>query len=1257
MTTLKAAYERLKTADAKADPLEDTDFKRGKKAYEKLSDRYPDKYPAPPADGTEPSEAELEAMLEPFVGTYEFKFMMPNVDYEFYISLPGHNVYRLTKPLEASREHGIENPSPLDFRFESDASQDTYWTGSFTSVIPKDLPDGSKDVERDDEEHLLHYRTQKKIDFGVITTEASMMNGVIWDDSSDAAGTDGVRQSDRKGIANEEVELYAYAWTGSPDDGGAGWRELKLNETTGDLEFAEDTSTFDPSDPSKAATPSNAPKPIGRTKTSSTGEWSFHLQPQVESGAGSSHKEYLVGYRVRVPALEKGYTYTTEHAGSDFTVDSDLSGDTWMHRRHASSMDGMTEDLTLKANDTFDYTDPNSSSIYLPYKKVSEAKDASAPKTLGNAIYDYSWVNSISGVDAGLVPYAKGSLSGIVWNDIEKKNGSLRYDGIRQDQETRVPDVPVMLQYQLPNGEFTFVYEYDPAKIDLTQLAGHYWISGGYIFPTDQDAVESLKKQAEADEDRRKADLKDLEDLRAKEADMTTKISAKMTEKTQKQTELAENQTRLAKAQSDLTEASQKRGAASTEQATLETRIDTEKTQRTAAYRKLQLLQQQLETADEADKDALQKEIDQQKDEIQALEDKLSADQTRYQEVIAEYKKWNDAYTEGSNEVNRLAKEISSCTGAVSRIQQELDNLQSELSQIEQDMKQKEADSQVVYFSCAKRSTDKDGYYSFDQLPLFDEEQPVKPSGNETSFTDPKPYSYRVVMIKEEENTYTIYHADGAGEDVNSDVQVMTEADYTAADCENLLHVSRENVGVSDIVTLMDADTQVVNGYDGHLHLRLDRDETMEIRRRRHAYQDAGILVIENRVRIGGYVWDDANGNGRQDAGEEPIVGAKAVLYRYDPNAKAEYYTYELVDKGVVSTASEAQKPGTATPSIVHELHETGNAWLEGKSEAGMDFIRPGQMKIRITGTETRTGAWVPLTEGDKNGRMIDITGANGRYEFEVPVVNAKAPEADDRLYRYRVILYQPDENETMIWSDYRTGHGTADSDVIPSNAFMELNRDVLEKEHGELLENGRIPDGTELTLNGIYDPSADDQGLISPVGDVYGMEKNGNYRMAASAEFEVYDETETSVAARALALFGRKKHDADWIPDLRYIRDCLDMDAGLRLQDKLPEPTPEKPQSPDRGHHSGGGSGKVTGHAVKQDPVIQPFKEATSSDVPKDQNEEPPFFGIPKTGVVPIGITALTIAAIAGAVMFMTRSKDEEEKKGKKGKNKRHEN
>ena len=47
----------------------------------------------------------------------------------------------------------------------------------------------------------------------------------------------------------------------------------------------------------------------------------------------------------------------------------------------------------------------------------------------------------------------------------------------------------------------------------------------------------------------------------------------------------------------------------------------------------------------------------------------------------------------------------------------------------------------------------------------------------------------------------------------------------------------------------------------------------------------------------------------------------------------------------------------------------------------------------------------------------------------------------------------------------------------------------------------------------------------------------------------------------------------------------------------------------------------------------------------------EPPFFASPKTGVVPIGITALAIAMIAGAVMFMTRSDDDEKKKGQKKK------
>ena len=242
----------------------------------------------------------------------------------------------------------------------------------------------------------------------------------------------------------------------------------------------------------------------------------------------------------------------------------------------------------------------------------------------------------------------------------------------------------------------------------------------------------------------------------------------------------------------------------------------------------------------------------------------------------------------------------------------------------------------------------------------------------------------------------------------------------------------------------------------------MDTDETLEVRRRRYAKEDAGILQIENLVRIGGCVWQDDNANGRQDAGEDPVPNAVAVLYQYDPEEETEYYTYELADKGFVSTSSEAQKPGAATPSVAHQFHgTTGNAWLEGNFGPGMDFTRPGQMKIRITGTEKRKGAW--KVYGDLNGRIKMETGADGRYEFEVPVVNADAADADDRLYRYRVMLYQPLNDETRIWSDYRTAEGTADSDVIPANAFMDLNRDVLEKANKGLLSNGRIPDGTAL--------------------------------------------------------------------------------------------------------------------------------------------------------------------------------------------------
>lgn len=322
----------------------------------------------------------------------------------------------------------------------------------------------------------------------MITTESGLMKGIIWDDSTDDGATpagapdihDGIRRSGYKGIADEDVELYAYAWTGKPDNGGAGWWPLTTDATTGSLKF-EDERSFNVSDPAASATPSNA-KPVAKTRTSPAGEWQFKLEPQVHLGQEPNTTYYLVGYRVRVPSLKKGYTYTTIHSNwdtVDTSIDSDLAGDSWMHRRSDAEMDGTltgTGSRSVNWNpekNSFDRTDPFESSIYMPYQKVTDPDHTymNLIELADGVKYDYGRINSIGGVDAGLVPYAKGSVSGIVWNDIQKENGKLKYDGIREDdKEPRIPDVPVILQYQRINGEYTFVYEYDQASLIIVRI-------------------------------------------------------------------------------------------------------------------------------------------------------------------------------------------------------------------------------------------------------------------------------------------------------------------------------------------------------------------------------------------------------------------------------------------------------------------------------------------------------------------------------------------------------------------------------------------------------------------------------------------------------------------------------------------------------------------------------------------------------------------------------------------------------------------
>lgn len=129
----------------------------------------------------------------------------------------------------------------------------------------------------------------------------------------------------------------------------------------------------------------------------------------------------------------------------------------------------------------------------------------------------------------------------------------------------------------------------------------------------------------------------------------------------------------------------------------------------------------------------------------------------------------------------------------------------------------------------------------------------------------------------------------------------------------------------------------------------------------------------------------------------------------------------------------------------------------------------------------------------------MQTTGADGRYEFTVAVVNRKAENPEDRLYRYRVKIIQPDEQETMIWSDLRTGGKHLDSDIVPSNAFMDLRVSAVDKMFG-----GPVPEGTELEIPGIYDPGNLNMSLMSGLGDVNGMVNTRSYRIGIS--LRIYD-------------------------------------------------------------------------------------------------------------------------------------------------------
>ena len=1208
--------------------------------------------PKPSDPDTPDTQARVSEDLK--TGEYVFPYMYPDKEYVFYVLLPtgtgGKTLYRLTQSLYSD---------PLKYDYDNDGKQDGS-TNAFKTVAPKDASGNPLYITDETTGFVLRRQPQMQIGFGVMRADTSVMTGVIWDDSSDvqklpdgsSAPYDGIHRDGYQGVKDVTVNLYAYGWAGEE----LGWRALEKDEESGELKFVEQIASID-----ATATPSDA-VPVGSVQTTENGSWQFKLPTLQDMG-----KAYLVGYRVGVPKLPAGYTPTSLHsAAGDYQTDSDLAGNTWMYRRGKSKMDGTPGGSSTAVIDPdhaeFHYKDALEPSIYLPYDECGTDESGSVagmnPVSLAGTWYDANMVHSIEAVDAGLIPYAKGTVHGVVWNDVGKELGRLTYNGLRDDGEERIAEIPVLLQYRKNDG-FLNVYQFDLAHyhLDLAALGlteNDLWSSGSYLFPMSLRAEEILQAEAKKDVERRDEKLREAEQLQEKQVSVLEQLASKESERSQKQSQKAENTSLMAELQEAADAAELKQSAASAE-------AEKQHQNKLNADAEIKTVKDAITAAEESGD---QEELDRLNEQLEALQNDSAHYQELYDQANAEeykYRRQKEAYT---SQVTAKEKENNVLTREINVLDRSITDLENQSADLTDKIAAAKAAAGDSYISIAMVKTNVNGEYVFDNLPMFDEREPLMLASGKVE-DEPVPFEYRILVDKSSQSAngdeveFTTFHVsndDPKKKDINSDVQVLSEDDYTGENLSARLGIDRSDLGVSDSFRFMQRDENLVNSYDGHFHVRMDQDEPEEIREMRTAQMDAGLLLIRNQIVIGGYVWNDADRDGKQDASEQAVPGATVILYRYNPDADEAYYTYEVVDDAPLASPSKAS-PSIATSSDQKsDLKNTGNAWIDKDREAGSDVTLAGKKKIRITGIQTR-GAWQIY----KDGTNMVTTGSDGRYEFTVPAVNKKATNPEDRLYRYRVKIIQPNGQETMIWSDLQTNNKREDSDIVPSNAFMDLRVDRLDKMFGNQLKNnltgdsnlisGRIPKGTELEIPGIYDPGNRNKDLLSGLGDVNGMvDENSCYRIGISSEFNIYEEPAVQNFARAVRSLAKANVSSDWMPNLCYIKDDLTMDAGMFAQEKPVIPDEPQPNRP--GGHGGHGGG---GHAAAQPtmPTIEPFPEETTGPA---EEENPGLFAIPKTGVFPIGLGAFFVALISGAVMFATRRRkedEEEEHKDKKNEDK----
>ena len=292
-------------------------------------------------------------------GVYQFDMLWPNKEYYFTID-------ELTVDGQLMKTSPVRlTKNPLKYKNDNDGtmtasgSKNIAKTENFKAEIPRDSTTGHPVYDSDGK----RYAVSEGINFGLVLAKAGYIGDYVWDD----ANRNGIQDENEKPLEGIKIKLEASYY----DPALKKW--VRIEKYDRETESTEEGTYYFSNLPVSTAVPADS-------------------GPDVDC---------LMGYRLVVPEMKEQYIYTKAAQGKDKTKDSNLYSDGYVKEQKVPYII-LAEEIKKS-----DITDANKNSVISYNQKYYD--------TL-NAVFDRDY-------DIGLLPYDKGEIEGLIWNDTEDKDG------------------------------------------------------------------------------------------------------------------------------------------------------------------------------------------------------------------------------------------------------------------------------------------------------------------------------------------------------------------------------------------------------------------------------------------------------------------------------------------------------------------------------------------------------------------------------------------------------------------------------------------------------------------------------------------------------------------------------------------------------------------------------------------------------------------------------------------------------------------